>query len=271
MRTEDLSSIEIRDLSELDRAIDEASSLFQGMFTLWRGHANQQWPLRAEVFRPSSRGGKPYPEVSLVRTFMAHAESRSQGCPASDDLVGWLMLARRFGLPTRLLDWSQSPLVALYFAAQVDKDRPDADGYLWAIEPSYMNLQMMGNRRFLAPDEPPVTELVRIAFEPDSRLAQQKTSQLAGKAYAIGTRGFDPCALVQQGAFTIHSDGQDLADVDFRHPSTDNKSFWRRVFRVPRPAKSRVSKFLRELGVHESTLFPDLGTLAKELRSRTTR
>jgi|SRR5215813_2900924 len=271
MRVEDLSSIEIGDLSELDRAIDETSSLFKGTFALWRGHANQQWPLRAEVFRPSSRGGKPYPEVSLLRSFMAHAESRNQACPASDDFVGWLMLARHFGLPTRLLDWSQSPLVALYFAAQVDKDRPDADGCLWAIEPSHMNLQMMGSRRFLAPDEPLVTELVRIAFEPDSGQAQEKALRVAGKAYAIGTRGIDPRVLIQQGAFTIHADGQDLADVDFRQPNTDNKSFWRRLFRVPRPAKSRVSKFLRELGVYESTLFPDLASLAKELKWRTTR
>src|SRR5262249_275910 len=160
-------SIEIGDLSELDRAIDETSSLFKGTFALWRGHANQQWPLRAEVFRPSSRGGKPYPEVSLLRSFMAHPESRNQPSPATGGFVGWLSVRPPFGPPTGLLDWSQSPLVALYFAAKVEKDRPDADGCLGAIEPSHMNLQMMGSRRFLAPDEPLVTELVRIAFEPD--------------------------------------------------------------------------------------------------------
>jgi len=123
---------------------------------------------------------------------------------------------------------------------------------------------MMGDPRLLALDEPIVRELVGIAFEPGLEPRTRRTSLVAGRALAVGTREIDPRVFVQQGAFTIHADGRDLADVDFKYPDMP----WRRVFRVPRAAKGQVRDLLRSLGIYESALFPDLGTLAKDLKSR---
>jgi hypothetical protein len=123
---------------------------------------------------------------------------------------------------------------------------------------------MLGQRRYVAPDEPLVKELVEIAFQPKWDLVQQMTSQVQGRVLAIGTREIDARVLLQQGAFTIHSDDQDLADVSFQHPPP----FWRRAFRVQGTAKPHLRDVLRKLGIYESTLFPDLSTLAKELKTR---
>jgi hypothetical protein len=264
MRAEDLSPIELIGLDPLDRAIGHVGSLFEAMFPLWRGHANLAWKLSAEVFR-TGPDGMPYEEVTLIRSFMAHAESRTHRCPANDDLVGWLMFARHYGLPTRLLDWSHSPLVALFFAAQ---ENANADGCVWAVEPGRLNLQMLGHRRFFAPDEQQVKDFVAVAFEPGLEAAKQRTIPIVGRAIAIGTREIDPRVLVQQGAFTIHADGQNLAEVDFGYPNSTSRAPWRRAFRVPRAAKPTILRLLRELGIYESTLFPDLVTLARELKGR---
>jgi hypothetical protein len=82
MQSDDVSSIQITSLQSLERAIDDAGTRFRMLYPLWRGHANFQWSLRAEVFR-NSKFGSPYDEVSLIRSFTAQAESRRRAEPES--------------------------------------------------------------------------------------------------------------------------------------------------------------------------------------------
>jgi hypothetical protein len=192
---------------------------------------------------------------------MARAESRRASCPAFDDRMGWLILARHYGLPTRLLDWTFSPLIALYFAVQTDSESPDCDGCLWAILPYKMNDQMIAQRRILAPDDPLVTEFAQIAFEPDNEVYGQKTKERAQRAIGTGTREMDLRIFVQQGAFTVHADAADLATID--HNET-----WRVAFRIPNKAKNGIQATLTSIGITKSALFPDLATLAEQLKSQ---
>jgi FRG domain len=256
---DDLASIRIGSLKTLEQALEHVATTFDNVKPYWRGHANVVWKLQAEVFRK-----KEYNEVSLIRSFMAHAESRKPNCPPSADRLGWLILARHYGLPTRLLDWTMSPLVALYFAAQDDRCVSGCDGCLWAISPLRLNEQMIGQRRHMASDEPEIAELADIAFEPQPQKAAQRTSHYAGKAILVGTREIDPRVLVQQGSFTIHADATDLAE----HPVVIPPGTWRVAFRIPATSKRGILEMLRMLAITKSSLFPDLAALAEELKSR---
>lgn len=64
-------------------------------------------------------------ERTLFEMFRARARVHT-----SNQMMGdweWLALAQHYGVPTRLMDWTENPLVALYFVAKSD---PDEDGAL---------------------------------------------------------------------------------------------------------------------------------------------
>ena len=268
MRDEDLSTARITSLATLERGIAEIGSLFSRATTpIWRGHGNAGWPLRAPVFRALA-DGRLYDERGLLQAFLAQAEQRHRPCPPHADPVAWLLLARQSGLPTRLLDWTRNPLVALYFAAQPDPAQPDADGCVWAVDPGVLNLRLIGRRAVAGAEERAIRPLFATAFGGHVEQAPE-----ADSVVAVRPREVEPRLLAQQGCHTIHQDGKDLTELNYRYvndPLQPNP-VWRRAFLVPRTHKRHLLDLLAAVGVQRSTLFFDLETLAEDLKRTTPR
>ncbi len=75
-------------------------------------------------------------ELSLIENFKRGAPALEPSIPDYEDHIAWLFLMQHHGMPTRLLDWTKSILVALYFV--VSKYTSD-DGELWAMYPDALN------------------------------------------------------------------------------------------------------------------------------------
>jgi FRG domain len=84
---------------------------------LWfRGHRSANWEVVPAIWREIKYTAAQ--ERDLTNRFSTRAATRHQALPGYDDLPTWLSLMQHYGLPTRLLDWSRSPLVAAYFAIE---------------------------------------------------------------------------------------------------------------------------------------------------------
>ena len=87
-----------------------------GTEVFYRGHADENWELKPSIFRKPN--GVEI-EHQLFRDMVAHTPQSFSGCKSALD---YLVQMQHYELPTRLLDVSTNPLVALYFACQSAED-----------------------------------------------------------------------------------------------------------------------------------------------------
>ena len=124
--------VEITDLASFDDAMGEVIRGLGETQTWWRGHARVDWKLQAHVFR------RDFHESGLLGNFRMKACGRLGHRRRPETTIEWLFLAQHYGLPTRLLDWTENALVGLYFSVE-DKQHDEEDACLWAFKATKFN------------------------------------------------------------------------------------------------------------------------------------
>ena len=162
----------------------------------------------------------------------------------------WMLYMRHYSVPTRLLDWTESPLVALYFAVENRR----SDGVVWCLAPQRLNeLAGFGPRIYCAGIDPELDSYTAESVKKSPGTTDYKPVAL------ITARAF-PRLVAQQGVFTVtHSRATSLEKID-------DSDLLSRV-RIPISAKGQIRNDLNELGMHRLSLFPELQSVATRLKN----
>ena len=235
----------IESLSDFFAVID---GVVTSQATFWfRGHARIDWSLMPSALRYKELARRNQ-ALELLDGFKQVAELKIPRRP--DDELGWHQLAQHNGLPTRLLDWTENPLAALYFACW----RHSADdGLVFMINPVALNgITGVGSRLVLDPERDRRT--IENYLNLTGRLSTRGSGSIAVNPVWNSQR-----ILLQRGKFTIH--GSSSEGLGHRTPSLA-------AVGVLREAKEQLRGELGNVGVDEMSLFPELEHACRHLKRR---
>lgn len=232
----------------------------------YRGHSKVYGELTPKIFREEythdiHKAFKPDFELQTVVNFKRHAPSILNSLPDDDDNLSWLFIMQHHGFPTRLLDWSENILVALFFSVI---ENPEEDGEIWTMLPWALN-EIHGN--WGLPVLSKCKVLKYLSTEPfykntDNLVVDFELKEKPNKPMALLPSIILPRISNQLSAFTIHP----KPEIDNSIPSiiTDEKYLVRYI--LPSKLKPEFEKKLSYLGITHRTLFPDIEGLLNSFK-----
>jgi FRG domain len=206
--------------------------------------------------------------LTLEKDLLARFRQRSipfHSRPLTDDWE-WLFLMQHYGVPTRLLDWSESPLMALFFAVTMASHRIGksgrpvftGDASIWLLDPEQWNKHSVGLKSFtgqvLTTDDPNAS-----AYKPVGNVTTMKSFPIALYGSHNSQR-----IVAQRGVFVCF--GKDTRPMETVYnlegfPADCLMKLVLRKGRLP-----HMYEALRRQGITDSVVFPDLDGLAREIK-----
>jgi hypothetical protein len=233
----------------------------------FRGEENSDWPtaLKPKLYRTKHKLKEVLRQEQDLRLEFKRRGSQLAGEGKPSDHWERYFLMEHYGGPTRLLDWSDGALVALYFALGPVKSTHDAAVYM--LDPWWLNNLVYRELPIAKEDRPVGTAM------PDWDEAKPYLSEDEFENEYIGPKfpmAIDPSHVArrfaaQRSRFTIFGRGVDgLTRVCGKVQERD-----RRLCRIPinRSAVDTMRRDLATCGISESTIFPDLEGLGRELNA----
>ena len=215
----------------------------------YRGHRDATWQLTPSAFRDDSHRKN---EQAMIDRFRQQAAVSGLG--HSFDDWGWITFAQHHAVPTRLLDWTESPLIALFFACENNPGSTDVDAEFITLDPCALNKEAgdggAGSPLLLRDS---ATELD--GYRPGEDVG------IGGLPRAvIAPMVFDRIRF-QGGCFTIQQSRNPTAGEEQLRQAKSTQSFI-----VPATAKRRLRDQLDALGFNEVSVYRDLDRIARRIK-----
>ena len=269
-----MNEVRVVSWEELNERLYEASWFQpQGRFRsslAFRGLPDWRYDRRTSLNRLGGRYARV--EDDLLRNFRKYASRMDATHEAAlyDSWWNWLAIAQHHGLPTRLLDWTFSPYVALHFVT-ANADRFATDGVIWCID-------FIKVRRFLPASLKAILKKDDAVFFTAEMLDRYAPTleQFDARAKSEVSDGqdcvifFEPPSLddriVNQAAlFSMLSSPEQQLEQWLQSREAEQPGIFRKII-VPAVLKWEVRDKLDMANITERVVFPGLDGLGSWLR-----
>jgi len=249
--------------------LTEIENLQQGTSnSLWyRGVGDTKYRLVPALYRHKKTKGAD-DLAALERQLMMRFRQRSlpyHDRPLGDDWDA-LFFMQHYGVPTRLLDWTENPFVALHFALMSAKVTLSAagkvsfakDAALWILDPVAWNKHALRHVSYAGGVLTPGDDALK-GYRPTPGF-----SGMQNLPVAIYGAHNSPRIVAQQGVFAVFGREAVAMEEAFANDGFPSACLTKVVF--AKTAIAALKKAVLSHGVTESVVFPDLEGLARETK-----
>lgn len=218
--------------------------LLQYKTYVFRGHANSKWKLEPTLDRAIKTPSSPKRAMHLQNFKYSVRGRRGNNPPNLVTDNDWWALGQHHGLNTPLLDWTESPFVALFFAASGAKIESSDKFSVFALSQGSVNAfsQRINENKSIPEDQgrKPIVEIIRPLSDENNRLVNQR------------------------GLFTRGPNNIDLEAWTKQYYQEEDKQFIRILkINIPKSGIDNCLKYLNRMNINHATLFPDLEGASK--------
>ncbi|MCH8554211.1 MAG: FRG domain-containing protein [Schleiferiaceae bacterium] len=234
---------------------DSKISRFRSSY-IYRGQNDVNQRLTTSLIRLGGDYAKL--ERHLIRNFIKYAHRDTK---QGDSLWNWLALAQHHGLPTRLLDWTYSPYVALHFATN-EVENFHSDGVIWATNYVKLNERLPEKLKRIIKEEESNTftaemlQNVCINLTDLANIQQSEAFMIFLEPPSLDNRIVNQFAL-----FSLISDPTLAPDTYLQ----DHKETTFKII-IPKELKWEIRDKLDQANITERVLFPGLDGLSDWLK-----
>lgn len=227
----------------------------------FRGHQRAYWLLCPKLYREYGDFAKIKEERledEIREEFVVRAPALSESALIGKDEWESYFLMQHFGAPTRLLDWTEGALIALYFAV---RDNPGFyDSAVWSLDPYMLNDRAIGKDEVIPPTAIGLHKDDKKLVDPWLPARFKELAGLPEVPVAVYPTHVARRISTQRSCFTVH--GKQSNGLDKLTKMA--KSCLVKIV-IPSFSATAIRRELEASGIDEATIYPDLGGLSRTL------
>lgn len=233
---------------------------------LWfRGVGNESRPLMPSLYRHPSNGAVDFAdlETRLLRRFRERSIPYQTSPWGVDDVWEMLFVMQHFGVPTRLLDWTENPYIGLFFAltsAEVDHNTHVAKkaAAVWVLKPEAWNRYALADITYSGEILSVDSESLK-SYAPDPDWSNMRKLPVA--LYGLHN---SPRIVAQRGVFTMFGTYTGSMHEAYANSACEEGTLVKII--IPRTKIWDLRHNLFRIGFTDSVVYPDLPGLASEMK-----